>query len=119
VQRKQQVGECWVCVIFFAQIVVSKRLHRVRKGVRGGRSPRKKKIWADIFSSVSGRHIFAGPTYFRDDIFPGPHDIRWFFGTWFFADGFLFPVKELGFWTNLGHWVRVLDVAGSYMYIVL
>jgi hypothetical protein len=65
------------------------------------------------------RHIFAGPTYFRDDIFPGPHDIRWFFGTWFFADGFLFPVKELGFWTNPGHWVRVLDAAGSYMYIVL
>jgi hypothetical protein len=26
-----------------------------------------------------------------------------FFGTWFFADGFLFPVKELGFWTNPGH----------------
>jgi hypothetical protein len=24
-----------------------------------------------------------------------------------FADGFLFPVKELGFWTNPGHWVRV------------
>jgi hypothetical protein len=38
---------------------------------------------------------------------------------WFFADGFLFPVKELGFWTNPGHWVRVLDAAGSYMYIVL
>jgi hypothetical protein len=37
----------------------------------------------------------------------------------FFADGFLFPVKELGFWTNPGHWVRVLDVAGSYMYFVL
>jgi hypothetical protein len=36
-----------------------------------------------------------------------------------FADGFLFPVKELGFWTNPGHWVRVLDAAGSYMYIVL
>jgi hypothetical protein len=59
-------------------------------------------------------------TYFRwDDIFLGPHDIRWFFGTWFFVDGFLFPVKELGFWTNPGHWVRVLDVVGSYMYIVL
>jgi hypothetical protein len=26
-----------------------------------------------------------------------------------FADGFLFPIKELGFWTNLGHWFRVLD----------
>jgi hypothetical protein len=66
--------------------------------------------------------FFSGvpPTFFfRDDIFPGPHDIRWFFGTWFFADGFLFPVKELGFWTNPGHWVRVLDAAGSYMYIVL
>jgi hypothetical protein len=74
---------------------------------------------APEFFFFSGRHIFAGPTYFRDDIFPGPHDIRWFFGTWFFADGFLFPVKELGFWTNPGHWVRVLDAAGSYMYIVL
>jgi hypothetical protein len=42
-----------------------------------------------------------------------------FFGTWFFADGFLFLVKELGFLTNPGHWVRVLDVVGSYMYIVL
>jgi hypothetical protein len=36
-----------------------------------------------------------------------------------FADGFLFPVKELGLLTNPGHWVRVLDVVGSYMYIVL
>jgi hypothetical protein len=37
----------------------------------------------------------------------------------FFADGFLFPVKELGLLTNPGHWVRVLDATGSYMYIVL
>jgi hypothetical protein len=36
-----------------------------------------------------------------------------------FGDGFLFPVKELGLLTNPGHWVMVLDVAGSYMYIVL
>jgi hypothetical protein len=36
-----------------------------------------------------------------------------------FSDGFLFPVKELGLLTNPGHWVRVLDVVGSYMYIVL
>jgi hypothetical protein len=36
-----------------------------------------------------------------------------------FVDGFLFPVKELGFWTNPGHWVGVLDAASSYMYIVL
>jgi hypothetical protein len=104
---------------------VSERLRRVRRGAKppawgfGGSTPEKKNFWADIFSSVSGRHIFVGPTYFRDDIFPGPHDIRWFFGTWFFADGFLFPVKELGFWTNPGHWVRVLDAASSYMYIVL
>jgi hypothetical protein len=103
---------------------VSERLRRARRGVRGGaggRSPPRggsgaapPKFFffqADIFS--------PGPTYFRDDIFPGPRDIRWFFGTWFFADGFLFPVKELGFWTNPGHWVRVLDAAGSYMYIVL
>jgi hypothetical protein len=37
----------------------------------------------------------------------------------FFADGFLFLVKELGLLTNPGHWVRVLDATGSYMYIVL
>jgi hypothetical protein len=36
-----------------------------------------------------------------------------------FSDGFLFPVKELGLLTNPSHWVRVLDVADSYMYIVL
>jgi hypothetical protein len=36
-----------------------------------------------------------------------------------FVDGFLFSVKELGLLTNPGHWVRVLDVVGSYMYIVL
>jgi hypothetical protein len=72
-----------------------------------------KKFWADIFSPVSGRHIIAGPTYFRD------HMILGGFRHMVFADGFLFPVKELGFWTNPGHWVRVLDAAGSYMYIVL
>ena len=78
-QRKKQVGECWVL----------------------------------------GRHIIAGPTYFWDDIFPGPHDIRWFSAHGFWPMVFLFPVKELGFWTNPGHWVRVLDDVGSYMYIVL
>jgi hypothetical protein len=104
---------------------VSERLHRARRGVRGGcrgaepptrgsgAAPPKFFFWADIFSPVSGRHIIAGPTYFRDHMILG--------GFWHmvFADGFLFPVKELGFWTNPGHWVRVLDAAGSYMYIVL
>jgi hypothetical protein len=74
-----------------------------RAGVRGQR-PR------NFF--FSGRHIF-GTTYFRD------HMILGGFRHMVFADGFLFPVKELGFWTNPGHWVRVLDAAGSYMYIVL
>jgi hypothetical protein len=80
-----------------------------------GAAPPRKFFWADIFSPVSSRHIIAGPTYFRDDIFPGLGGFRHMV----FADGFLFPVKELGFWTNPGHWVRVLDAAGSYMYIVL
>jgi hypothetical protein len=42
-----------------------------------------------------------------------------FFSTWFVFDGFLFPVKELGLLNNPGHWVMVLDVARSYMYILL
>jgi hypothetical protein len=57
-------------------------------GVRGQR-PR-------FFFFFSGRHIFVGPTYFRDDIFPGRHItgttyfqdhmiLGDFFGTWFFA----------------------------------
>jgi hypothetical protein len=84
---------------------VSEHLRRACRG--SGAAPPKKKIWADIFSPVSG------PTYFRD------HMILGGFRHMVFADGFLFPVKELGFWTNPGHWVRVLDAAGSYMYIVL
>jgi hypothetical protein len=60
----------------------------------------------------AGRHI-SGTTYFRD------HMILGGFRHMVFADGFLFPVKELGFWTNPGHWVRILDAAGSYMYILL
>jgi hypothetical protein len=99
---------------------VSERLRRARRGVRGGgaggRSPPRggsgaappKKIF--LFSPVSG---IIGTTYFRD------HMILGGFRHMVFADGFLFPVKELGFWTNPGHWVRVLDAAGSYMYIVL
>jgi hypothetical protein len=76
---------------------VSERLRRARRGVRGGvqgvrgQRPRNFFFWADIFSPVSGRHIIAGPTYFRDDIFLGPHDIRWFsahgFCRWFSISG--------------------------------
>jgi hypothetical protein len=36
-----------------------------------------------------------------------------------FADGFLFSVNELRLLTNPSHWVKVLDVVGSYMYILL
>jgi hypothetical protein len=122
---------------------VSERLRRAHKGVRGGvqgggapragvQGQRRRFFFlfrVDIFSPgradtfspgdiFPGRHI-SRTTYYRDDIFLGPHDIRWFFSTWLFAYGFLFSVKELGFWTNPGHWVRVLDAAGSYMYIVL
>ena len=98
------------------------RLRRVRRGVRGGWSPPDGGLgatppnfffWADIFSPVSGRHIIVGLTYLWD------HMILGGFRHMVFADGFLFPVKELGFWTNPGHWVRVLDAVGSYMYILL
>jgi hypothetical protein len=100
---------------------VSERLRRARRGVRGGGAgPPSGGAWGfggsapEFFFFFSGTTYFTGTTYFRDHMILGG-----FFGTWFFADGFLFPVKELGFWTNPGHWVRVLDAAGSYMYIVL
>jgi hypothetical protein len=65
---------CWVCVIFFAQVVVSERLRRARRGVRGGAEP---PAWGFRGSAPEkknlGRHIFAGPTYFLADIFSGRH----------------------------------------------
>jgi hypothetical protein len=86
---------CWVCVIFFARVVVSERLRRACRGVRGGaaRPPlggcRGAEPPARGFGGsapeiffFSGRHIFAGPTYFRDDIFPGRHIT----GTTYFRD---------------------------------
>jgi hypothetical protein len=111
---------------YILRVVVSERLRRARGGCRGagppagvrGQRPREnffgptyfRRFRADILSP--GRHI-SGTTYFQD------HMILGGFRHMVFADGFLFPVKELGFWTNPGHWVRVLDAAGSYMYIVL
>jgi hypothetical protein len=82
-------------------------LHRECRGVRegGARPP----LWG------------AGVVPLKKKILPQEtcHIFRWFFSTWFFSDGFLFQVKELGLLTNPGHWVRVLVVVGSYMYIVL
>jgi hypothetical protein len=111
---------------------VSERLRQACGGVQGG-GPLARGFGGsapEIF--FLGRHIFADfePTYYRRaDIFPGrhisgttyfrDHMILGGFRHMVFADGFLFPVKELGFWTNPGHWVRVLDAAGSYMYILL
>jgi hypothetical protein len=77
-------------------------------GRAGGKGP----LCGGSGAAPPKKNIF-GTTYFRD------HMILGGFRHMVFADGFLFPVKELGFWTNPGHWVRVLDAAGSYMYIVL
>ena len=48
-------------------------------------------FWADIFSP--GRHI-SRMTYFRDDILPGPHDIRWFSAHGFLPMVFYFPLRN-------------------------
>jgi hypothetical protein len=64
----------------------------------------------------------SAPKFFflhRDHIFRTALYLGGFLAHGLFVDGFLFPVKELRFWTNPGHWVRVLDAAGSYMYFVL
>jgi hypothetical protein len=90
---------------------VFERLRRARRG--SGAAPPKKKNFGPTYFRQFRADILSGPTYFRD------HMILGGFRHMVFADGFLFPVKELGFWTNPGHWVRVLDAAGSYMYIVL
>jgi hypothetical protein len=76
----------------------------------GGNTPKKfffPQETCRIFSSFFMLHLFSCPLLGR------------FFGTWFFANVFLFPVKELRLLTNPSHWVMVLDAAGSYIYIVL
>jgi hypothetical protein len=87
-QRKQQVGECWVCVIFFAHFFSSSN----------------SVTFLPRFSCCLDFCVHCW-VVFRHMVF--------------FSNGFLFSVKELGLLTNPGHWVRVLDVVGSYMYIVL
>jgi hypothetical protein len=107
-QRKQQVGECWVCVIFFARLaLVSATLHR--GGFRGS-APEKKKIFPRETC-----HIFA--SFFMSPRFSCP--LLGSFSAHGFCRWFSISVKELGLLTNPGHWVRVLDATGSYMYIVL
>jgi hypothetical protein len=68
-----------------------------RRGVQGGSAPKKKKIYLEKHVTYLGGFPTHG----------------------FFVDGFLFPVKELGLLINPSHWVAVLDVVGSYMYILL
>jgi hypothetical protein len=71
-----EVPLCWVCVIFFARVVVYEHLCQARRRVRGGvQGGEAHEIFFlhrdDIFL---GRHIFR-TTYYWDDIFLGPHDI--------------------------------------------
>jgi hypothetical protein len=107
-QRKQQVGECWVCVIFFARVVVFV-LCQACIGGSGASAPEnffflgKCVTFLPHFSCCLDFCVHCW-VVFRHMVF---------------ANGFLFSVKELGLLTNPGHWVRVLDVVGSYMYIVL
>jgi hypothetical protein len=65
---------------------VSERLRLARRGVRGGvqgaEPPVRGSGVAPPNFFFSGRHIFVGPTYFRDDIFPGRHIT----GTTYFRD---------------------------------
>jgi hypothetical protein len=68
---------------------------------------RRVRLFSSIFVSIFGWYSIFVSIYGQ------------IFGTWFFVDGFLFSVKELGLLAILGHWIRVLDVASSYMYILL
>ena len=87
------------------------RAHRgVRGGVKGGGAP------PNGGSGAAPLNFFF-PHW--DRIFRTTLYLGGFSAHGFFVDGFLFPVKELGFWTNPGHWVRILDATVSYMYIIL
>jgi hypothetical protein len=89
-QRKQQVGECWVCVIFFARVVVSECMCRAHRGVRGGgipgppsggRDPRAEIRWQRPQKKkfcLGKRVMYLGG----------------FFGTWFLPMVFYFRLRN-------------------------
>jgi hypothetical protein len=110
---------CWVCVIFFARVVVSKHMRRtVRGGAArpplGGYRGEEPPHGGSRVQRSRNKNLCIRTAFFGTVLYLGGFSTHGFF-----ADGFLFSVKELGFWTNTGHWVRVLDVASSYMYFVL
>jgi hypothetical protein len=75
---------------------VSECLRRARRGVRGGRAPPHGGSGAEppnIFFAAPSQH-FSGTTYFRDDIFPGPHDIRCFSAHGFLPMVFYFRLRN-------------------------
>jgi hypothetical protein len=92
-QRKQQVGECWVCVIFFARVVVSERMRRAHRGVRGGvqgggapraggpgaAPPEKKKFCLGKRDTYLGKRVMY---------------LGGFFGTWFLPMVFYFRLRN-------------------------
>ena len=77
---------------------MSERLREACKGVKGGASrPPLGGSGATPPKIFLGRHIFAGfgPTYYRRaDIFPGPHDIRWFSAHGFLPMVFYFWLRN-------------------------
>jgi hypothetical protein len=87
---------------------VLEHMRRARRGIRGGAT--RPPLGGCRGAEPPEKKVLPWETC---------HVFRWFFWHMVFADGFLFSVKELVFWNNPGHWVRVLDAAGSYMYIVL
>jgi hypothetical protein len=79
--QRKQVGECWVCVIFFSQVVVFERLRWAHRGVRGGaaRPP------------LGG---CRGPQETCHLPRETCHIFRWFFDTWFLPMVFYFWLRN-------------------------
>jgi hypothetical protein len=77
---------CWVCVIFFARLAKKK-------------FPRQMchLFYLDFHVAL----IFVSIVGFL-------------FGTWFFFNGFLFPIKELWLLTNPGHWMSLAPICILY-----
>ena len=81
VERKQQVGECWVCVIFFPRLVArAVRCTRCSRGVTGGAAPPpvgvrgsapKNFFWGAV-------PLIGGPTHGFVHGFAHGFGVRWF-----------------------------------------
>ena len=103
---------CWVCVIFFARVVVSECMRRARRGGQRGRAPRARvrgQCPRKFFFCLGKRDTYLGKRVMY---------LGGFFGTWFLPMVFYFRLRNQDFgliqFIGLGFWMSMAPICILY-----